>query len=125
MQPADPSPRASGAASEADAHAREQAHVQAPPLATQPSHDPAVYDIERLERAIVGLVEQNARLREEAVSLRGMLGDRASRIAQLESELLDANQRRNDVAKRIDELISQLDALDAQLASAETGQEPA
>jgi len=82
-----------------------------------------VYDLDRLERAITGLVEDNARLREEASQLRHTLDERAARIVRLEGELRESNQRRQDVAKRIDELISQMDALDAQLASAETGPE--
>ena len=82
-----------------------------------------VYDLDRLERAIVALVEENARLRQERSDLRRSLDERAARIVRLEGELLDANQRRQDVAKRIDELISQMDALDGQLASAEAASE--
>ena len=37
----------------------------------------------------------------------------------LEEKLLEANQKRQDVAKRIDELVTQLDHLDAQLARAQ------
>ena len=44
---------------------------------------------------------------------------REHRRVTLETQLLDANQRRQDTSKRIDELIAQLDQLDAQLASAE------
>ena len=36
-----------------------------------------------------------------------------------ETQLIDANQRRQDTIKRVDELIAQLDQLDAQLASSE------
>lgn len=81
------------------------------------------YDLDRLERAIAALVQDNARMREEAGALRHSLDERAARIVRLEGELLEANQRRQDVAKRIDELISQMDALDAQLASAEAAPE--
>ena len=42
------------------------------------------------------------------------------RIRGLEEQLLEANQKRQDVAKRIDELISQLDHLDAQLGASES-----
>ena len=41
------------------------------------------------------------------------------RIRALEGEVREANQRRQDVAKRIDELITQMDSLDIQLAAAE------
>jgi peptidoglycan hydrolase CwlO-like protein len=51
--------------------------------------------------------------------VRGELGDREHRIRGLEAQLLEANQRRQDAGKRIDELISQLDQLDAQIANAE------
>jgi chromosome segregation ATPase len=86
-------------------------------------HAEPVYDLDRLERAIAGLVEDNARLREAASEMRHALDERTARIVRLEGELRESNQRRQDVAKRIDELISQMDALDAQLASAETGPE--
>ena len=82
-----------------------------------------VYDLDRLERAIGALVEENARLREESATLRRSLERESGRVGALEGELLEANQRRQDVAKRIDELIAQMDALDAQLAAAEAGPE--
>lgn len=77
------------------------------------------YDLDRLERALSALVDQNARLREESAALRHALDDRGERIRALEGQLLDANQRRQDVIKRVDELIAQMDALDAQLEQAE------
>jgi len=48
--------------------------------------------------------------------LRDDLDEKNQRIRQLEAKLLDVNQLRQDVAKRIDELIAQIDQLDAQLA---------
>jgi hypothetical protein len=39
------------------------------------------------------------------------------RIQTLEGDLREAHQRRKDIAKRIDELIGQIDHLDAQLGS--------
>jgi chromosome segregation ATPase len=77
------------------------------------------YDLDRLERAVRALVAQQEALRNELSSLRGDLGERNHRIRTLETQLLEANQRRQDTSKRIDELIAQLDQLDAQLASAE------
>ena len=41
------------------------------------------------------------------------LARRTERIRTLEGEILEANQRRQDVGKRIDELIAQIDQLDA------------
>ena len=77
------------------------------------------YDWDRLERAVRALVAQQEALRKELRALRGDLGERNHRIRALETQLLEANQRRQDTCKRIDELIAQLDQLDAQLASAE------
>jgi len=79
----------------------------------------STYDWERLERAVRMLAAQHATLRSELSSLRADLGVRNQRIRTLEAQLLDANQRRQDTSKRIDELIAQLDQLDAQLATAE------
>jgi len=44
---------------------------------------------------------------------------REQRIRSLETQLLEANQRRQDTGKRIDELIAELDQLDTQLDSVE------
>ena len=76
-----------------------------------------VYDLERLDAAITALVEANQKLRSERDELRSAMSDQTERIRTLEGEILDANQRRQDVAKRIDELIGQIDQLDAQLES--------
>jgi chromosome segregation ATPase len=54
--------------------------------------------------------------------LRRELENRERRIRALEGQLLDANQKRKDVAKRIDELITQLDFLDSRLADPEVAQ---
>lgn len=74
--------------------------------------------LDRLERALSALIEQNDQLRRERDGLRQQVQRSTARVASLEGELLDANQRRSDVAKRIDELIAQIDQLDAQLAAA-------
>ena len=65
------------------------------------------------------LAAQQEVLRNEVRALRGDVGERNQRIRVLEAQLLEANQRRQDTCKRVDELIAQLDQLDAQLASAE------
>jgi chromosome segregation ATPase len=77
------------------------------------------YDWDRLERAVGALVSQQEILRNEVTALRAELGERNHRIRTLEAQLLEANQRRQDTGKRIDDLIAQLDQLDAQLAGAE------
>jgi chromosome segregation ATPase len=65
------------------------------------------------------LVDENARLRRERQMRRNEIEGALDRIRVLEGQLRDANQRRQDVAKRIDELIAQMDSLDVQLAAAE------
>ena len=50
------------------------------------------------------------------------MGETGERILALEGQLLEANQRRQDVAKRIDELIAQMDSLEAQLESADASE---
>lgn len=77
------------------------------------------YDIERLERAVSTLVAEHERLQKDAEEMRRELLAREQRIRSLETQLLEANQRRQDTGKRIDELIAELDQLDAQLESVE------
>jgi len=83
------------------------------------------YDFERLERAVSELVRAQRRHVDETASLRRRLEERNRRIRSLEEQLLEANQKRQDVTKRIDELISQLDHLDAQLGAADSQVPPA
>jgi len=72
-----------------------------------------------LERAVGALIETSERLRHENRLLREQLGSKTQRLLALESEVRNANQLRRDIAKRIDELIVQIDHLDAQLGSEE------
>jgi len=78
-----------------------------------------VYDLNRLQRAVDALISQNERLREERAAMRSDLDEKSERILALEGEILEANQRRQDIGKRIDELIAQIDQLDAQLEAGE------
>ena len=78
-----------------------------------------MYDWDRWERAVGALAAQHEALKSEVRALRGDLGERNQRIRVLEAQLLEANQRRQDSCKRVDELIAQLDQLDGQLANAE------
>ncbi len=78
-----------------------------------------VFDFERLERVVAALVGAYRELSVENAGLRVKLEEKARGIRSLEGQLLEANQKRQDVSKRIDEMIAQLDHLDAQLASAE------
>jgi len=65
------------------------------------------------------LAEAHRRLRSENAGLRRKVEEKARQIRSLEERMLEANQKRQDVAKRIDELVAQLDHLDAQLARAQ------
>ncbi len=84
-----------------------------------PISDVERYDFQRLERAVGALVESHQRTLEENQLLRRELAEKNGHIGGLEEQLLDANQRRQDVGKRVDELIAQIDQLDAQLGSLE------
>ena len=64
------------------------------------------------------MVESHGKIRDENANLKRDLGENEQRIRALESELLAANQRRQDAFKRIDELISHLDQLEMQLSEA-------
>ena len=77
------------------------------------------YDFKRLERAVVALVGRHEKLRSENAALRRDLLEREQRIRHLDEQLLETNQRRQDVGKHIDELIAQIDQLDAQFESQE------
>jgi septal ring factor EnvC (AmiA/AmiB activator) len=57
------------------------------------------------------------RQRLENLALRRDLEQKSQRIRALDGKLLEANQTRQDVAKRIDELIAQIDQLDSSFDS--------
>lgn len=78
------------------------------------------FDFARLERVVTQLAEKQLGLQKVNAELREQLTERDSRVRALEEQLRTANQLRQDVAKRIDELIGQIDQLDAQLESAQT-----
>jgi uncharacterized protein YhaN len=84
-----------------------------------PDSNSQPYDFERLERVVVALAAAYRRQCAENAGLRRELEQRAQRIRALDGKLLEANQRRQDVAKRIDELIAQIDQLDASFERAE------
>ena len=67
-------------------------------------------DLERLTRAVEGLVERYRELRAENERMRGELADREQQLAEL-------SQQRGDARKRIDALIAQIEAIDARLES--------
>lgn len=62
-------------------------------------------------------MEEHQRLRAENASLRDDVADRRERIRALEAKVLELNQVRQDVGKRIDNLVAQIDTLDTALGS--------
>ena len=75
-------------------------------------------NFERLDRLVRTLVERFRSLQGENASLRGRLEKSEMRSRDLDEQLLALNQTRHDAAKRIDDLIAQLDHLDARLSRA-------
>ncbi len=61
------------------------------------------------------LVEDHRRLRRENAALQVDVDAKTQHAHLLDGKLLEANQRRQDIAKRLDELITQIDQLGAQL----------
>jgi len=77
------------------------------------------YDFKRLERAVSSLARAYRSAQEDKGALRRRVEEQNRHLRSLEGRLLEANQRRQDVAKRIDELVAQLDHLEGQLGQAE------
>jgi septal ring factor EnvC (AmiA/AmiB activator) len=59
------------------------------------------------------------RLKSENGELRDTLREREQHIRGLDAKIREANQRRQDVGKHIDDLIAQIDQLDARFESQE------
>ena len=75
-------------------------------------------DFERLEQVVVRLVERHRAALRENDRLRELIGERDQRLRVVDGQLLELNQRRQDVAKRIDDLVAQIVLLESQLAPA-------
>lgn len=70
------------------------------------------------------LAAQGQKLQKENAKLRVQLDERDRRIQTLDDKLLDLNQRRQDALKRLDDLIAQVEQVDARLeASLDSGSE--
>jgi len=67
---------------------------------------------ERLESVIAGLADSRRQLQAENTALRGQLLERARHLEGLDERLLDANQRRQDALKRVDDLIARLEQME-------------
>ncbi len=77
--------------------------------------------IERLELSLRALVERVRLLVGENRRLREELADRERRLRALDERLFEMSQRRQDVAKRIDDLITTVEQLEARYREAPKG----
>jgi chromosome segregation ATPase len=84
--------------------------------------DARSYGFDRLEHAVEELAASHASTVARNRELIGESEAKSQRIRSLEEQLLVANQRRQDVAKYIDELIAQIDQLDVQLQALDEAQ---
>jgi chromosome segregation ATPase len=115
---ADPAPARATRKATSTSSVAPPTRASAPQDTSRPTGSKA-FDWDRLEVAVRALVDQQSHLRDELASIRADLAEREHRIRRLEAQIIEANQSRQDTGKRIDELISQLDQLDAQLATLE------
>jgi chromosome segregation ATPase len=70
---------------------------------------------ERLEELVRSLVDRHRALAAGQKQLRERLAQRDARIRALDAKLVQTNQQRRDAAKRIDELLAQLDRVEAEV----------
>ncbi len=75
-----------------------------------------MHDFKRLEEAVASLVDRYRRSLGEVAELRRSLLERDERLASQAQQIVELGERNRDVAKRLDDLIGELDRLDAQLA---------
>jgi septal ring factor EnvC (AmiA/AmiB activator) len=73
--------------------------------------------VDRLERAVLALVERHAALRDQNQKLARDVAERDRRIATLEAELRRQSQTRREVVARIDALVGQIDQLEGRLVA--------
>jgi len=85
----------------------------------QESAADVAYDFSRLEQAVELLVRQHEELQAENDKLCRELEEREARLRSLDESIREANQRRQDAVKRIDELIEHLERVDASFDASE------
>jgi septal ring factor EnvC (AmiA/AmiB activator) len=66
---------------------------------------------------VLELVSRYGAARRENARLAAALGASERRVAELEGALREANQLRSDVAKRIDDLVGQIDQIEGRFAA--------
>jgi chromosome segregation ATPase len=94
-------------------------------VANEAADGRAAEPFEHLDALVRSLVARYRRLQVEHTEVRRRLEEREARIRELDEALFLANQTRRDAAKRVDDLITQLDALDSRLGGGEPGAESA
>lgn len=82
---------------------------------SDPAGSGGLYDWGRLEGVVTQLIERFETLRRENATLHDELAKQRNRTRTLEAQVLELNQRRQDVTKRIDDLVAQIDYIDAQM----------
>lgn len=78
-------------------------------------------DFAELEERVEALAKAHRLLRRENLGLRDALEARERRVRELEAEIRELNQRRQDAGKRLGELVHRIDQLDARLAHRKAG----
>jgi septal ring factor EnvC (AmiA/AmiB activator) len=71
---------------------------------------------ERLEALVRELVGRHAALSSERAQLKARIAEREARIKALDAKLVQSNHARRDAAKRIDELVAQIEGVEAEVA---------
>ncbi len=89
--------------------------TSAPAAACTERADPAPSDragFDRLESAIFALLDRYEALRRENNRLAEVLAIRDRRVEELEAQARESNQLQRDIAKRIDDLLGQIDQIE-------------
>jgi septal ring factor EnvC (AmiA/AmiB activator) len=86
---------------------------------------PDAAHFERLEALVRSLIQRYEALAAEHAQLRAAIKERDARGKALEAQLGESNQTRRDAAKRIDDLLSQLDRVEAEVGRRLEGTVPA
>lgn len=85
----------------------------------------AGYDFARLERAVAALLRRQRALENDKAALVAELEASRRRVLDLDAQLVAANERRREILERIDPLLSELDALEAQIDGTTLSRPPA
>lgn len=76
---------------------------------------PELANLERLEALVRALLQRFEALRRENTELRERVARSEARLRELDSEALASRQTRREAVKRIDELVAQIEQVEAEL----------